>query len=133
MANNSMPLRKTLAKNGYRVVKGAVIGAPFGLVCMQALKSCVKDLSLNDLPSTSCRIFLYGCLPPVGIVTAVGAHCGPETFEKVKGVGKLLINVSGFIYTGPSSLVNVSLKEVEICIFGEAVPVGATDLLLLSS
>ena len=128
-----MPVRKTIVKNCYRVVKGAVIGAPLGLVCVQAFKSCVKDLALNDLPSTSCRIFLYGCLPPVGIVTAVGAHCGPETFEKVKGVGKVLINFSGFIYTGPASLANVSLKEVEICIFGEAVPVGPTGLLLLSS
>jgi hypothetical protein len=124
-------VKKTILKSVYVVVKGSACGTPLAGICFVTLKQCLKDISFEDIPYLACKTFLVTCVPTSTAVAVVGAFCNAKTLRSVKGFAKVVINVAGVIYTGPSYAVNLSLSALEILIFGEEVPVGPNGLALI--
>ena len=127
-----MGVKTKITKNIYVVCKGIACGMPAGALCFRTAKQCIKDITLEDLPSRACYIFLVSCVPTSASVAFVGAFCTPETLKKIKKGLKVAVNIGALIYTGPAHFTDTALSSFEQAIFGEPLPVLSSGLLLLN-
>lgn len=128
-----MGIKKTFLKNVYITCKGSLCGLPFSVICLRSAKQCLKDLVMDDFPSSACKATLLYCFPPLGAITLVGAFGTPEGLRKIKTGTKLAINIIAVPFSGPAFLVDNLMGSMEEFAFGESLPVlnGADGLFLL--
>jgi len=126
-----MPLKRTVFRTSYTAGKSLACGLPLGVVCVKAIKQCIKDVATEDMPSIACKAVLHYCVPATAVVSCLGAYGTPETAKKMKVVAKIVVNFAGIIFTGPSYLADMSLAGVETFVFGEPIPIGSNSLFLL--
>ena len=118
-----MAIKKTILKTTYITCKSIVYGYPFGKTCITAFKQCIKDITLDDLPSLACRIAAIYCGAPMVAIGVVGGYMGPEGVRKIKVISKVALNVCAAPVTAPAFFCDKALESVECYFFGEALPV----------